>query len=602
MGFFDHLIAHAAVKAFSDASKETKKHNDLCYELSDLEAEFDAYLKRIGCNAIYMADWGVIDTGSTYPERKRIEAYKQKLETYRKMGGDLSLIDDLYDIDDWIEKVKYLRDKGCLHRQEEFRNENDLYWIKDVIEKEESENKKLSVLFNTTGNKIHSTITKDHPLFVPYDDIYTESINIETARIYDEDIVQFFDFMHVSAKFTNDGAYVYYFYDQSKMYYLMEFDSDEKVIVAATSIPAIPSWGLVNINELQLLMSMEDAKRLEEFYDLRNNAIIESSTFTYDLDDDLADETEYEMPIFESFSVFDALIWDAKHGRFLDYDVEIKFSTKKIIVYLTGLEKELFSVDIQEGASVRTELIETEIPDKTILKLAKSTQILMDTSDAKKVKEYYDKYLDAIEDMEEEKQKRITEIYNSIPSLDDMTLISIKAIDEHILLNHDTVICLQLLLAHKKYRNVELLDEEATEDTNTLLGIASVRRLIDTICDVIKNDYPHYTEEELQFACWESFKQVSVTYYSQKWEEIYGLYLDEPLAQNSSSEADGTLDRYIEKVLLCDDISNSDVWVYCYFTYYMMDKGYTVGDLYYPAYFELVATAFLQFKENMGLN
>ena len=596
MGFWEHLIAGAAVKAFSDASKETKKHNDLCWQLSDLETEFDSYLKRVGCDCVYIADWGCIDTGSVYPEKQKIESLKRKIDTYIKIGGNPKYIDDLDEIDECIEKVKYLRDKGMLHRQDEFRNENDLYWIKDTIENEEKNNMKLAPLLNCSSNELTTSIPNNHHLYVPYDDSSCDAICTDNARIYNEDIANFFDFKIVAVRFTQKNIFIYEAFDFSKMHYKRTFTEYENVNIVATSIPAVPSWGLVDINGLELLMPMEEAEGLKVFYTNHNESSGGSTEPTIHVD-----EAVDVSPDFEILTINDARIWNPDEESFVDHEVKIEFSTKKIVLYLVSLNRELFSVNIDEGSFVATEILESDMPNKAILKLANSTHILMDIENANKVNDYYNVYNEYIEEQEDKKQQRIVEISNEIFNLDKMALIALENVDEHILLNHDTMICLQLMFAHKKYRSIKLADEDSVNHANTLIGIAVIKEMIDTIHESVEDNYPEYTEDEIKYATWEAIKRVSIKYYSDKWEELYGKYIDTPLKQSTSSEADGTLDRYIEKILLNTHIDNDEVWVMCYFTYYMMDKGYIDGDLYYPAFFEIVVSAFSTFKRNMNL-
>lgn len=86
------------------------------------------------------------------------------------------------------------------------------------------------------------------------------------------------------------------------------------------------------------------------------------------------------------------------------------------------------------------------------------------------------------------------------------------------------------------------------------------------------------------------------------WEEKYGKYIDEPLKQNTSTEADGTLDKYIEEIIRCNEIDDTDIWVMGIFTYYLMDKGYATGELYFPPYYEIAIQAFNTIRDNVKKN
>lgn len=141
MGFFDSFLGHTAANIIRDASRETKRHNDLCYQLSDYEAEFDEYLKRVGCASSYIADWGCVESGNISIAIRKMDALKKKVEQYIELGGNPKYIWDLEEIDNCIEKVKYLKSKGCLDRQQEFEY-NDLDMVKWTLDEEDEQKKR----------------------------------------------------------------------------------------------------------------------------------------------------------------------------------------------------------------------------------------------------------------------------------------------------------------------------------------------------------------------------------------------------------------------------------------------------------------------------
>lgn len=138
MGFLSSFFGHAAANAINEANKETKKHNELCYQLSDYNKYLDDYLKKVGCDAVYIADWGCIDSGSIDIEKRKMDTIRKKVEQYIQLGGNPHFIHNLDELDDYIEKVKFLKSKECLERQQEFEYQ-ELSLIELKIEREEKE-------------------------------------------------------------------------------------------------------------------------------------------------------------------------------------------------------------------------------------------------------------------------------------------------------------------------------------------------------------------------------------------------------------------------------------------------------------------------------
>ncbi|MBQ3514827.1 MAG: restriction endonuclease [Lachnospiraceae bacterium] len=275
MGFFDFL-GHAAVHAMSDASKETKRHNELCYQLSDYNADLNNYLERVGCDAVYNADWGCIDTGSISLEKRKMDTIRRKVEEYIKIGGVPKYIHDLDEIDDCIEKVKYLKSKNALHRQEEFQHQ-ELYWVKDDIEREEKEDREIALLLNAQGNELSTVANQGEYSFVPYRDINDsdDTIWIDTAKSYNEYTVQFLEYRTVSLKFNKKGYYVYSYDEQKQLYFKSGIRENQRIEVSALPIPAVQGWSMLVINGLELLCSTELADSVRDLYIEHNMSIIE---------------------------------------------------------------------------------------------------------------------------------------------------------------------------------------------------------------------------------------------------------------------------------------------------------------------------------------
>lgn len=175
-------------------------------------------------------------------------------------------------------------------------------------------------------------------------------------------------------------------------------------------------------------------------------------------------------------------------------------------------------------------------------------------------------------------------------------------IDEKILLNHDLIIMMQVMWSYNKFRNVKLINEDAISDENSLMAVTVINQAIDTMVEVIQEDNSEFDETELKFACWEAVKRNSIKFYSQIWENRYGKFIGEPLKQCDTDEADGTLERYIENIISCNEIDDENVWVVCIFTYYMIDKGYTSKIPYFPPFMKIALQAFSTIRSNMKKN
>jgi len=163
MGFWSSFFGHAAANAISDAERENKKYNELCREIDDYQDEMDDYLNRIGCDAGYFVHYEAVKTGSLASEKRRMENTKKRIEEYIQYGGDPHYVHDLDEIDDNIEKVKYLKNKNMLNRQEKF----DYYDYESVKAQIESEGKNeyssfSSSSINSTANSNGSPVIYDN--------------------------------------------------------------------------------------------------------------------------------------------------------------------------------------------------------------------------------------------------------------------------------------------------------------------------------------------------------------------------------------------------------------------------------------------------------
>lgn len=273
MGFWSSFLGHAAANAINETQKETKKHNDLCYQLSDYMDELNKYLERIGCKQVYIADYGCIDTGSISIEKRRMDAIKRKVEEYKNLGGCPAYIQDLDEMDEHIGVIKYLKSVNRLDRQKEFLG-LDLEFVKDDIEREIKEETSALSLVNVQGNILNTVVTKGNDLFISYDN-WEESANtikIDTAKYYSEDTVQFLEYKTISLIFTKTNIYVYsYEMDaHSQLYCNIPIGKNQKLNITSLPIPAVAGWSMVVIDDLQVLCSTDEAEKIMELYRKHN--------------------------------------------------------------------------------------------------------------------------------------------------------------------------------------------------------------------------------------------------------------------------------------------------------------------------------------------
>lgn len=273
MGFWSSFLGHAAANAINEAQKETKKHNDMCYQLSDYMDELNRYLERIGCKQVYIADYGCIDTGSISVEKRKMDTIKRKVEEYKNLGGNPAYIQDLDEMDEHIAVIKYLKSVNHLDRQKEFLG-LDLEFVKDDIEREIKEETSALSLVNVQGNILSAVVAKGDDLFISYDN-WKESANtirIDTAKHYSEDTVQFLEYKSISLIFTETNIYVYSYEldDHSQLYCNIPIEKNQKLNIASLPIPAVAGWSMVVIDDLQILCTTDEAEKVMELYRKHN--------------------------------------------------------------------------------------------------------------------------------------------------------------------------------------------------------------------------------------------------------------------------------------------------------------------------------------------
>lgn len=605
MGFWDSFLGHSAANAYSQMKKEeqeNKRWNDLFYELSQYEQAFTNYLESIGCPALYISDVEAVNNGNIAPEKRKMDNYKRKINEFISLGGQAKYINDLDEIDNEIETIKYLKKMGCLHRQEEFIGLG-LYLTQSQIERETREDNGIQILLNDSNNELYEVMSKEDMGFVEYDDNSDEEVlKIDLAKVYDAEINDLLQFKTISVKFTPTHIYVYDGNEHTQIYYKASISSTQMINVFSSSLPGLNDWGLIQVNGLQILASLEYADKLKKFYEQHNDMVVEENIQSQENNESestiSANDIDFS-DLGDGYKINNVRVWDEDEQTFYDTLYALKFNYDRVEIYVD--ESKVAGVKIPKDGYINTMVFDLEADEsKKIVRFIGSV-FVMDAEDAKNFQEYYNNYDNIIDEVMQKKQIEINEISNEIDGLDNMAINALNMVDEKIMLNHDIVIMMQTLWAYNKYRNVKILDEDATSDENQLMGVMSIKQCIDNMIEIIQEE-SSLSEEQIRFACWEAIKRVSVKFYSDIWEDRYGKYIDEPLKQCETTQADGTLDRYIENIILCNEIDDSDPWVMCIFTYYMMDKGYTSGELYYPPYFEIVVGAFSTIRENLNKN
>lgn len=141
MGFWSSFFGHAAANAYRDIKKEereTQKWNDLFHEKLEWESEFNDYLKSVGVKDLYIADVEYVNNGNILPIKREIDNLRKKVDEYLSLGGDAIFVYELEKIDQYIEKVKYLKSIGRLDQQLHFRDD-DKYSAQNKVKEEEKE-------------------------------------------------------------------------------------------------------------------------------------------------------------------------------------------------------------------------------------------------------------------------------------------------------------------------------------------------------------------------------------------------------------------------------------------------------------------------------
>lgn len=277
MGFWSSFLGAGAAQIYNDVKKdqkETQEWNDLFHEKLAYESSFNEYLQSVGIMDSYIGDVEYVNNGNILPIKREIDNLRKKINEYISLGGQGKNLLRLNDIDDELETVKYLKKMGCLHRHEEFAGLG-LLLTKDQLERELREDRGIQIILKAPGNELVNPISQRDSDFVPYNSDSEAVINIDVAQVYDEDIVEFLQFLTVSLKFTQENMYVYSYNEHDQMYYATTIGKETEVIISSIPIPAVKGWGLANINGLQVIFPLENIEKVKEFYFDHNMLIIQ---------------------------------------------------------------------------------------------------------------------------------------------------------------------------------------------------------------------------------------------------------------------------------------------------------------------------------------
>lgn len=122
MGFWGAFLGNTVANAIKDARHEEEQHkkrNQLFDELLQNDIDFNSFLESAGINGIYSFDINILDGGqaAVTEEKRKLETYKRKINEFITLGGDAFYVEDYRLIDDYIEKLKYLKSMNRLDEQ-----------------------------------------------------------------------------------------------------------------------------------------------------------------------------------------------------------------------------------------------------------------------------------------------------------------------------------------------------------------------------------------------------------------------------------------------------------------------------------------------------
>ncbi len=296
------------------------------------------------------------------------------------------------------------------------------------------------------------------------------------------------------------------------------------------------------------------------------------------------------------------LLWDDDDERFYEMEFNAVFTNSKITLNIPLIKKET-EINLPSDRIIPISVVKQDETSRVLVHILNLT-FAMTYVQAIRVEKYYIKHNEILEKLIDENNLLIDEVCNSLNNeIYAMATNVIKLVDQSILLNHDAVIVLQRIYSLNKIDKIELYDSDVINNDDFTYYVSPLYEAIGNFADLLEEENVIETEHKKSVA-WELVKRVSIPYYANIWKTSYEKFLDEPLQRNDNpeAEADGTLDRYIEEIILCNEINHKSEEILAYFTYYMMENGYSVGIQYFPAYFDMCKQAFEVIEENLRKN
>ena len=139
MGFLE-MIGFALYHAIKEEAEEEQRIQRLNDKLNEAESDFSSFCSIWGFSSIiYIPDYTCVDLGKEFvnEEIEKMEEFKEKMRKFVSLGGKPSLLNDVDEIDDYIQKLEYLQAAGFLDEQEEYLEYDFNYLIDAIEEKKE---------------------------------------------------------------------------------------------------------------------------------------------------------------------------------------------------------------------------------------------------------------------------------------------------------------------------------------------------------------------------------------------------------------------------------------------------------------------------------
>ncbi len=301
------------------------------------------------------------------------------------------------------------------------------------------------------------------------------------------------------------------------------------------------------------------------------------------------DDVFFDTDINLELQLDEVSIWDSTKDKFID--VTVKINGYYIGVFYLG---KLFNVIKLPKNKIMSVTIDKALDCYIVV--ASELRCCMSKDNAQQIQNYFERYNKNVEIYLAKEYKRISQICDNLESkLGNVVFNFLDYTDSNMLLNHDYVIALQKEYGYIQYNEIEYFNERTITDYFPLPRRFSQQ--INDFSDILAKDYNLKTEDK-KYCAWELIQRAAIKYFSEIWNEKYELYLDNKLKECASTKADGTLDKYIEDVLICNEISINDEAL-AYFTYFALDKKYILNCIFFPKCFEAIQSAFKAIGQNL---